>query len=32
LMFADTQGTDDPIPIGFGDRFKLYYLEPGIDI
>jgi len=27
FMFTDTQGSDDPVYTGLGDRFKLIYLE-----
>lgn len=28
LSFIDTQGTDDPVYTGLGDRWSLLYLEP----
>jgi hypothetical protein len=29
LTFMDTQGADDPVYTGLGDRFQLCYLEAG---
>jgi hypothetical protein len=31
LMFEDTQGSNDPDYLGFGGRYQLRFLEPGID-
>jgi len=31
LMIQDTQGNDDPVITEIGSRFKLRYLESGID-
>lgn len=28
LAFTDTQGANDPVYTGFGDRFQLVYLSP----